>query len=315
MTGSRALSADAELLYDVRCAVGESPVWDERRNRLWWVDAGLGALWWADLDGSLPDCMPVDPAPSFVALTVSDMLCIAAGKGWHGYDPGTRHLSELARPSASPSADWRLNDGMVDASGRIWTGSLGLPRDDANLGALYRFDAEGVHMLADDLLTQNGLAMSPDGHTLFLADSHPKRAVIWAHDFATETGQIAHRRVFHTCEGGRPDGAAMDVEGGYWVALIDGGQVLRLDAAGEITHRIAVPVSRPTNICFGGPDLRRCFVTSMRAGLGDGDLEREPLAGAIFSFEAAIAGAPVPHAGAFAELAPSQRSGPNAAQR
>src|SRR6056297_644257 len=157
MTGSRALSADAELLYDVRCAVGESPVWDERRNRLWWVDAGLGALWWADLDGSLPDCMPVDPAPSFVALTVSDMLCIAAGKGWHGYDPGTRHLSELARPSASPSADWRLNDGMVDASGRIWTGSLGLPRDDANLGALYRFDAEGVHMLPDDLLTQNGL--------------------------------------------------------------------------------------------------------------------------------------------------------------
>jgi sugar lactone lactonase YvrE len=155
--------------------------------------------------------------------------------------------------------------------------------------------------------------VSPDGTTLYLADSHPSRAVIWAHDHCPETGKISSRRVFHACQGGRPDGAAMDIEGGYWFALIDGGQILRLDAAGNVTHRVSLPVSRPTNLCFGGPDMRRCFVTSMRAGLGDADLAREPLAGGVFSLEAPIAGVPVPLAGEFAELAPSQRNGRNAA--
>lgn len=315
MIRSTVPSHGAELVHDIRCAVGESPVWDARRHRLWWVDAGQGRLWWDDLDGSPPDCAPVEPAPTFVALTASGTLCIAAGKGWHAYDPETCALAELARPQTSPSADWRLNDGMVDTMGRIWTGSLGLPRGDACFGALYRFDGDGVHMLASDLLTQNGLAVSTDGTTLYLADSHPDRAVIWAYDLHPDTGRIFRRRVFHACEGGRPDGAAMDVEGGYWFALIDGGQILRLDAEGEITHRIPVPVSRPTNVCFGGSHMRTCFVTSMRAGLSDSDLSGQPLAGGIFSFEAPVAGAPVPLAGEFAELAPSQQAGRNTAHR
>jgi sugar lactone lactonase YvrE len=306
-------SPEAELLFDVRCAVGESPLWDVRRGRLWWVDADKGALWWADLDGSPPEHVSLDPAPSFLALTASGTLCVAAGRGWHCYDHDKRALVELARPASAPSADWRLNDGVVDAGGRIWTGSIGLPRSDKPNGALFRFADDGVHVLADDLLTQNGLAISPGGTTLYLADSHPSRAIIWAHDLDPDTGQIASRRVFHACKGGRPDGAAMDVEGGYWFALIDGGQILRLDADGSVTHRVNVPVSRPTNLCFGGPDMRRCFITSMRAGLGDADLARQPLAGGIFSIEAPIAGVPVPHAGEFAELAPSQRNGRNAA--
>jgi len=306
MSRSQNITApQADLLFDARCAVGESPVWDARRNRLWWVDAGQGALWWADMDGSAP----LDPAPSFLALTPSGALCVAAGRGWHGYDPETGAMVELARPDAAPSQDWRMNDGTVDHQGRIWTGSIGLPRGDASFGALYRFDAAGVQMLADDLLTQNGLAVSPDGRTLYLADSHPSRAVIWAFDLDPGSGAISNRRVFHRCTGGRPDGAAMDVEGGYWVALIDGGAILRLDARGEITHRVAVPVSRPTNLCFGGPAMRRCFVTSMRDGLAAADLDRQPLAGGIFSFDAPCAGVPVPRAGPFAELAPSQRPG------
>jgi L-arabinonolactonase len=302
--------SSADLFLDAGCAVGESPLWDARRQCLWWVDAGDGAIWQADLGGTPPRRMRFEPAPSFLALTGRGTLCVAAGRGWIAFDPETGVRAELRCPEDAPSQDWRLNDGVVDAYGRIWTGSIGVPRSDRTFGALYRFDEEGAHMVADDLLTQNGLAVSPDGMTLYLADSHPSRAVIWAYDFELSEGHLSRRRVFHACDGGRPDGAAMDVEGGYWFALIDGGQILRLDRAGRITHRVSVPVSRPTNVCFGGPDMTRCFVTSMRTGLDDAALAQQPEAGGVFSFEAPIAGAPVPEAGAFAELAASQHQGP-----
>lgn len=299
----------ARLSFDVKCTVGESPVWDAARTCLWWVDVGDSALWCSDLEGKRQTRVTLELAPSFVAISVSGRICVAAGQSWHVYDIETQSLTETARPDAAPTPDWRMNDGVVDAQGRIWTGSIALPRNDQNRGALFRSDRDGVHMLEDDLLTQNGLAISPDGTTLYLADSHPTRALIWAYDFDPATGDLSNRRVFHRCQGGRPDGAAMDIEGGYWFALIDGGQVLRLDPQGQVTHSIKIPASRPTNICFAGHDLRQAFVTSMRAGLDDADLETQPGAGGVFSFRAPIAGAPVPKAGLFAELASNQHGG------
>jgi len=309
MTIATLLEERAEVLFDIRCSVGESPVWDVTRNRLWWVDAGANAIWWADMDGSAPACAPLDIAPSFIALSDSGVICVAAGQGWHAFDPNTRCLILLAQPAAAPTESWRMNDGTVDAQGRIWTGSIGLPRGDASLGALFRFSADGVHLMADDLLTQNGLAVTPDGKTLYLADSHPSRAVIWAYDLDPHSGHISNRRVFHRCDGGRPDGAAMDVAGGYWFALIDGGQIVRLDPSGAVTHRIPMSVSHPTNLCFGGPDMTRVFVTSMRASLSDADMTTQPLAGGVFSFHAPFVGALMTPAGSYIEPAESRQTG------
>lgn len=299
----------AKLWHDAKCTVGESPVWDAARNYLWWVDVGESALWCSDLEGTSQTRVILEHAPSFLAITVSGQICIAAGQSWHAYDTETQTLTEIAQPTTTPTPDWRMNDGVIDAQGRIWTGSIALPRNDQNKGALFRFDAGGVQMVEDDLLTQNGLAISPDGTTLYLADSHPDRAVIWAYDLDPATGDISNKRIFHRSQSGRPDGAAMDVEGGYWFALIDGGQILRLDPQGRVTHSVNVPASRPTNISFAGPDLTHAFVTSMRAGLEDVDLAKQPGAGGVFLFRAPIAGAPVPKAGAFAELASSQHGG------
>lgn len=289
--------ASPKLLIDCTCSVGESPVWDAARNRLWWVDVGSDMLWWTDLELRTPIAIALEISPSFVALTASGGVCLAAGRGWYDLDHETGNLTELVRPGTTPSPDWRMNDGVVDQVGRIWTGTIGLPRSDTSRGALFRLGADGVALMADDLMTQNGLAISPDGTTLYLADSHPSRALIWAYDLEMGTGAISNKRVFHTCTGGRPDGAAMDVEGGYWFALIDGGEIQRIAADGHVTHRISMPVSRPTNICFGGPDMQQLFITSMRAGLSDDVLDGQPMAGSILTCPVPLAGEPVPMAG------------------
>ena len=288
---------ESTRLFDCACAVGESPTWDADTTSLWWVDAAGKALLRGSLrDGSIARyVLPL--SPSFIAAITKDAVLFAADRGWYALSLSGESLTLLAEPENGPSEQWRMNDGVVDFQGRIWTGSIGLPRGDQSLGALYRWDADGVHILADDLLTQNGLAISPDGRTLYLADSHPSRAVIWAFDLEPIDGTLSDKRVFHTVQTGRPDGAAIDCEGGYWVALIDAGTVVRLNATGTITHRVTVPVSRPTNVCFGGDGMRQAFVTSMRAGLDDDALERQPDAGTVFTFEAPFPGLaqPVPN--------------------
>ena len=72
--------------------------------------------------------------------------------------------------------------------------------------------------------------------------------------------------------GGRPDGAAVDVDGNYWVAMYEGARVLQLSPAGEVLQRIDVPVQCPTMVCFGGEDLRTLYITS--AGARDGQRTR-----------------------------------------
>ena len=54
---------------------------------------------------------------------------------------------------------------------------------------------------------------------------------------------------------GRPDGAAVDAEGSSWVAMYEGGRVLRLSPAGELLAEVRMPARCPTMPCFGGADL------------------------------------------------------------
>ena len=73
---------------------------------------------------------------------------------------------------------------------------------------------------------------------------------------------------------------ALDVEGCLWVALNGGGAVVRLDATSSRVLRVlSFPVSKVSSLCFGGPQLRTLFVTSVSKGV---DLAKEPLAGAVF---------------------------------
>lgn len=284
----------ATCLFNVECSVGESPYWDAASGSLWWVDTGAKALYRGAVASGAIDRYALDVSPSFIAAVNEATIVLAADRGWYALRLSDQTLSYLAEPAHNPSPDWRMNDGVVDPAGRVWTGSIGLPRGDTSFGALYRWDTNGIHLVVDDLMTQNGLAVSPDGHTLYLADSHRSRALVWAFDLDPTTADLSNRRVFHTCEHGRPDGAAMDCEGGYWLAMIDAAQIVRLEPGGIITHRVALPVSRPTNICFGGADMRQCFVTSMRAGLDKDALAREPTAGSVFTFEAPFKGMPQP---------------------
>jgi sugar lactone lactonase YvrE len=194
----------------------------------------------------------------------------------------------------------RFNDGKADVQGRLWVSTVYEPRDMPRAG-LYRYADGRWDKMADQATTGNGLAWSPDARTLYWADTPAH--LVFAFDFERAGGAITHRRVFARFErkqpqqdlgtyGGRPDGAAVDVEGGYWVAMFEGARLLRLDAQGQVTRELRLPVRCPTMPCFGGADLRTLYITSARENRPAEELAGEPLAGCVLQLQVDVPGLP-----------------------
>jgi sugar lactone lactonase YvrE len=288
---------DIHIVADVRCTVGESPVWHALDQAWYWVDIPARRIWRLDASGSLrhwstPEmtaCIAVrrggNSSGGLVAGMESGIFAIDLGDGPHA---GTRLLAapETLRP------EMRFNDGRCDRQGRFWSGTMAMDPAGLPVGELYRYStASGLSApMVSELVTQNGLAWSPDGHTMYLSDSHPSRRVVWAFDHDPVDGVPSRRRVFadmRNC-GGRPDGATIDVDGCYWVAGNDGSVLLRFTPAGLVDRKIALPVSKPSMPCLGGPDLDTFLVTSIAPGYHAGDT----MAGSVMLVRAGVRGLP-----------------------
>jgi sugar lactone lactonase YvrE len=212
--------------------------------------------------------------------------------GFHLLDFDTGALSYLAGPEHVPGT--RFNDGKVSPDGRFFAGTMDEEQLARPVAALYRLDPDGSMMtVVDGLIVSNGLAWSADARTMFHSDS--KAQVVWTYDYDPDSGAVGDRRVLArpTEEQGRPDGAAADEKGYYWSAGISAGVLNRWGPDGALDRSIPLPCSNPTAPCFGGPDLRTIFVTSLRHDLPAEVLTDKPLSGGIFAVRADVPGVPV----------------------
>lgn len=283
----------AELVVDARNAVGESPVWVAAEQALYWVDIPARALcrWAAATDAvstwlapEMIGCVAPGAAPGqWVAAMETGVFALQAGAD------GTLSARALAGVRHAQSG-MRFNDGRCDRQGRLWAGTMVMDMAlAAPSGALYRLDGPALAKVLDGLITPNGLAFSPDGRTMYLSDSHPLVQTIWAFDYDTATGTPTNRRVFVDMKPhpGRPDGAAVDADGGYWICGNDAGLVHRFTPDGRLDRSLAVPVKKPAMCAFGGAQLDTLFVTSIRPG---GDVSDQPLAGGVFALRPGVRG-------------------------
>jgi len=216
------------------------------------------------------------------------------------FDPATGRQDRLV-DAPYDTGPLRFNDGKADAQGRFWCGTICEPREPA-LAALYRWSDGRLDRMAADISVSNGLGWSPDGRTMYWSDTFAHR--VYAFDFDGLDGSLSKRRVFAqfptkapgqdlATYGGRPDGAAVDSEGGYWVAMFEGQRLLRFAPDGRVLQEVPLPVRCPTMPCFGGPDLRTLYITTARAGRPAEELAAQPLAGCVLSLRVDVPGLPV----------------------
>ncbi|GAA4340907.1 SMP-30/gluconolactonase/LRE family protein [Variovorax defluvii] len=293
----------AELILDARCGTGESPVWSVREQALYWVDIPARQL------------HRLDPATgAHRSWTGEEMLaCIAPRAGHPGQwiagmesglfaiaarENGSLTSTRLAH-AVHEEPGMRFNDGRCDRQGRFWAGTMLMDMAAAReVGRVYRYQSDvnaeaALHARIERMIVPNGMAFSPDGRTMYLSDSHPQVQAIWAFDYDVDTGTPHHRRLFVDMKPlpGRPDGAAVDAEGCYWICGNDAGLVHRFTPDGQLDRSLPVPVKKPAMCAFGGSGLDTLFVTSIRPA---GDLSDQPLAGGVFALRPGVQGLPEP---------------------
>ena len=287
----------AELIVDARNRVGESPVWHATEQALYWVDipekklfrwsaATAQARSWAAPE--MIGCIGIHSAGGWIAGMESGLfhLCV------EGDALGAQHLAAAPHTASG----MRFNDGRCDRQGRFVAGTMLLNMDSGpgNSCVSSYENSSKLKLLVSGMVVPNGLAFSPDGRTMYLSDSHPSVQTVWAFDYDTRTGTPTNRRVFVDMKPlpGRPDGAAMDADGCYWICGNDAGLVHRFTPQGVLDRSLVVPVKKPAMCAFGGRDLRTLFVTSIRP---DGvDLSDQPLAGGVFALRPGVQGLPEP---------------------
>ncbi|NUZ07722.1 SMP-30/gluconolactonase/LRE family protein [Piscinibacter koreensis] len=280
-----------ELVVDARARLGECPLWCERTQSLFWTDIQNSQLSrWRSADGSTTRWAMRERLGSFALCEESSHLLLGLASGIALFDVDQAATGDLVAVDAEQPST-RINDGRCDAQGRFVFGMFNHAPEP--IGHFYRVDADlNVERLAlPRVSVANSLAFSPDGMTLYFTDS-PTRT-IWRADYHADGRIGTPERFVEVPDGeGHPDGAAVDADGGLWSARWDGACIVRHDADGHETDRIALPVTRPTCVAFGGPNLDRLFITSARGGLSDEALAREPWAGGVLAVDVRRRGRP-----------------------
>jgi sugar lactone lactonase YvrE len=283
----------AELILDAQALLGEGPVWDARRQTLYWVDI-MGCQVHAFQPAASHDrAFDVGQPVGTVVPRRSGGVMVALRDGFAALDTDTGELTLIADPEARLPQN-RFNDGKCDPAGRFWAGTMRIAEDQKGAGSLYRLDPDlSVHKMWTNITVANGIAWSHDARTMYYIDTPTKMVV--AFDYNVETGAIANPRpVVHTPDGpGFPDGMTIDAEGMLWVAYWDGWRVVRWDpATGRALATIELPVAKVTAPWFGGPNLDELYITSARIGLSEDALAKQPHAGSLFVARPGVAGLP-----------------------
>jgi L-arabinonolactonase len=254
-----------------RRSVGEGPVWDEAEQALFYIDIlEKRVLRWDPATGD-ERSWEVPAMIGSMALREGGGAIVALPNGIHALDFETGAATPFALFDP-PDPAVQLADGKVDRAGRFVFGTSHRQAKEP-VGGLWSLGIDGTIVQLDDgLILGNGPCFSPDDGTLYHADS--MRQAIYAYDYDLATGAASNRRLFFdtTDFGPIPDGATIDAAGDMWVAICEGGVVLRLSPGGEVKQVIEMPTRLPASCMFFGAELDRLFVPSIDPSF----LGREP---------------------------------------
>ena len=287
--------------------LGESPVWDVARQRLYWVD-GVSRRVHAYEPASVTErSWDVPSMVGSVALARGDALVVALGDGIYRLELGSGELTPLFLPEPRDPRV-RFNDGKVDRWGRFLCGTMGIHAEP--LGQLFRFDATGASaVLARDIRISNALCFSPDGRIMYFADSLDRAIRAYRYEpgdaFDPEPRIVIDTGPYQS----GPDGATVDCDGCLWVALVQVGKIARFTPQGALDRLIDAPTDLPSSVAFGGPEMSTLYVTSIRDSGSGRAVSRHPDGGFLFAIDGlGVTGLPEAQFGLLPKILPDENT-------
>lgn len=236
------------LLYYAQYGDGKVMTWDGTENRVFWEQ---------------PDCGPSAVAPYGEGFLVT---CYDAGSyvllGGDG-----KTLRTLDKDSAGESL-LGPNDAAPDGKGGLYVTASGPWESAPVVGKIYHLDAGGtLTPVADDLHYANGVALSPDGSLLYVAESEAGRVVTFA---VGADGGLSDRRVFVVVRrvdpasgvDAYPDGLKIGPEGKLYIGQYSMGRIVVVTPEGAFVEAYDVPAPAAPNLAFA-PDGKSLYVMAV----------------------------------------------------
>lgn len=295
--------SDIQCVLRAGALIGERPGWNPADGKLYWVDMKACRLHAFDPPSGRDRAWSLPGWVGSYAFAEDGRIILALRTGLFAFDLPTGALSFVAPPPYDPRR-FCFNDGGCDRQGRFHVGPTYAPLapgdqqpEAPRTGPVWRYDGQaGWKVVTPAVTLSNGLAWSPDGCTMYHADTLKK--TIWSLDYDPASGHADNRRVFAVVDqGGRqggPDGACVDRDGFYTCAVFGAGRLLRFDPDGRLERTIEMPAQYPTMPALGGEYLSTLYVTSGSFPLPPQARAARPDEGALFALEAAAPGLPEP---------------------
>lgn len=294
------------ILLDAADIVGESIVYDDRRNALLWIDICGKRIHRLHLGTGQHEIWPTPDFPTSIGLRRDGGAILGLRKRIVLWDYGQGFEPFVDIETDLPGN--RLNEGCVAPDGSFWVGTMqdnlsdsGDPKPiTASTGSLWRVmpDRSVTQMTPARYGIANTLAWTDDGR-LLSADTLSNTIT----QFTCAPNGLTEPRLFASGpERGLPDGSALDAKGFLWNCRVGGGACLaRYAPDGSLVSLVELPCSWPTSCTFGGPELATLYVTSARFTMSADHLSAHPQEGALMSLQAGVTGRPAyrfgsPHA-------------------
>jgi L-arabinonolactonase len=286
---------DVPIFPVPRCQLGETPIWSAQENALYWIDCEAAVVFRRNLIGGEIIRWHAPSHVEGLVLREGGGVLAVLRLGVFALDASLNGPRLLAPPPFN-SEFLFLHEARCDPAGRLWVGLISTAaheRGPTNMD-LYRLDGDRLVIQPTGIIgsVANGLAWNRQGTCLYIADSILR--TVWKFAYSVAHGTLSDKTVFAQFgpEDGFPDGAAVDSEDGYWVAMAGGGKIIRLHADGSSHRSIDVPTALPTAMAFGGPTLERMYVTSIGSPNFLPDVPRGPHDGCLFELNPAAKGLP-----------------------
>lgn len=272
---------EIEHLVHVENEIGESPIWIEEEQALYWVDTESNYIFRIEPESKkLDKFKPEMPVVSISRYKSNDWLLITkTGLGF--WSKETNKCEFIVNPESNP--DIKFNDGCIDKQGRLVAGTFNPSNLESPDGSLYRLDADKkIHKIDSGFAVPNGITFSLDGKTLYVTEMFRSR--ILSYNYDTKTGNVSGKKTFVEVppEKGRPDGLITDSNGNLWSAHWGGSRITQYDATGKILQEVPMPVDSITCLAFGGKNLDELYITTAWYGMSKEERSKKPLSGDLF---------------------------------
>jgi len=274
-----------EIVLDIKCKVGEGPLWHPLEKKLYWLDIPEGIIYRYDPETGMVEKVYRGDIVGGYTIQEDGSLLFFMEEGSIKLWKNNRLVTVVEKVPELKGT--RFNDVIADPAGRVFCGTMPDKRGEAYL---YRLDIDGrLTLILNKVGLSNGMGFTPDKKQMYFTDS--KKGEIYVFDYNVKDGSLSNHRLFLKVEeeGIEPDGLTVDAEGYVWSARWNGSCIKRFTPDGKEDLEVFFPARKITCMTFAGKDYRDIYITS--AG-GDKRPEEGEKAGALFRLKARIQGIP-----------------------